>query len=1054
MSFERLQEHPGAREAEVLAFWEENGIFQKSVEQTRSGPRFVFYEGPPTANGRPHFGHLMPRVYKDLYPRYKTMRGHYVGRKAGWDCHGLPVELEVERRLGLSSKQDIESYGMERFIKACKSSVQGYIRDWEAMLRRLGFWIDMDNPYVTYSDEYIESLWWELKTIHEAGYLYQGHKILPYCPRCGTGLSSHEVAQGYAEVEDPSVYVRFRLHEQDPLVEPVKEQERGEAGSGPVSLVVWTTTPWTLPANVAAAVDPRAAYALVKWNGERLLLAASRVEAVLGANAEVLKEVPGEQLIGMQYEPLYPLAGDTEAYRVVGADFVSMEEGTGVVHIAPAFGEDDYRLGQDEGLPMVQPVDQMGKFTEDLPLAQGEFVKDADSRIVDDLLRRGFMLRSEAYRHEYPFCWRCDTPLLYYAMDSWFVATTKVKDALVEANAQVNWYPEHVGRGRLGDFLSSLRDWAVSRERFWGTPLPVWLCEDCGGRQVVGSREELVEHAQDRELAASVELHRPYVDRVLLRCGCGGVMRRVPYVLDTWFDSGSMHTAQWHYPFENHDEFKDAFPADFISEALDQTRGWFYTLLATSVLLHGRGCYRNVLVTGMGLDATGHKMSKSRGNVLDPLPLADEHGADAIRWYVASESAPWSQRRLSEEGVRAARFRFLETVRHCHDFLALYAGIDGFEPSDQAPAAMPALDRWLLSRTAAVVEEMGQALDGFKVVEACRLLERYVDDLSNWYVRLARPRFWGEGMSEDKRSAYEALYQAMKTLSSLLAPVAPFLAESMWWSLRRSQQPASVHLAPWPSPGKRDRALEEQMGVARQVVSLGLAARNASQIKVRQPLHSLYVAGPDTLSAELWDLVRQELNVKEVKPGASLGDFQSPEVAPEFKNMGPRLGPLAKRAAEALAQADPQEVVSSLEGEGAWTVELDGRRVELRPEDVKVSWTAQEGYVVVQENERGVALDVRLDEGLQVEGELRELVHRLQLARKEAGFHVTDRIELAYQGEWSPLAEEHADRIAEEVLAVKMWKGTMEEAEHEADLTLGKRRGRVALRRVGKQALG
>jgi len=1046
VSFHSVREDPGQREAEILSFWEENGIFQQTLDLTRSGPRFVFFEGPPTANGRPHFGHLMPRVYKDLYPRYKTMRGYHVGRKAGWDCHGLPVELEVERHLGLASKQDIEAYGIERFIEACKASVQGYIRQWEAMLVRLGFWIDTDHPYMTYTDDYIETLWWELKTIHEAGRLYQGHKILPYCPRCGTGLSSHEVAQGYAEVEDPSVFVRLRLEQQEDLAEMA---ESGEPSTEHVSLLVWTTTPWTLPANVAAAVDPEADYAVVEHEGEYLILGTLRVEEVLGGGARVMKELSGKDLVGRAYEPLYRLSEDPAAYRVVGANFVSMDEGTGVVHIAPAFGEEDHRLGQAERLPMVQPVDRTGRFTEDLPLVQGEFVKDADARLVDDLAERGLLLRSESYRHDYPFCWRCDTPLLYYALDSWFVATTQVKDELLEANAQVNWYPEHVGRGRLGDFLSSLRDWALSRDRFWGTPLPVWICERCEVHTVVGSREELVQRAEDQELAASVELHRPYVDRVVLRCEtCDGRMHRVPYVLDTWFDSGSMHTAQWHYPFKNHDRFNDAFPADFICEALDQTRGWFYTLLATSVLLYGRGCYRNVLVTGMGLDPEGHKMSKSRGNVLDALPLADKHGADAIRWYLAAESAPWSERRLSEDGVKGARFRFLETVRHCHDFFSLYAGIDGFTPSGEPPNERPALDRWLLSRTAATAVEASRALDDFRVVEACRTLERYVDDLSNWYIRLARPRFWGEGIGEDKRSAYESLYGAMKALSQMLAPTTPFLAEAMWQSLRRPQDPLSVHLAPWPAFEQRDAALEEEMNRAREIVSLGLAARNASQIKVRQPLRALYVSGEGTLSPELWELVCQELNVKEAKPAARLGDFRVPEVKPDFKHLGPRLGPQAKPAAEALSNADAGEVVNALERSGRWVVELDSQRMELLPEDVKVTWTAREGFVVVEEDDCGVALDVRIDDELRVEGELRELVHRLQVTRKEAGFHVTDRIELAHQGDWSSLVRDHQERVAQEVLAVRVWEGAMDGSEYETELALGDRRGRVALRRV------
>ncbi len=1039
MSFAKLQEDPQVREAEVLEFWEQHKIFQRSLDQTRPGPSFVFYEGPPTANGRPHFGHLLPRVYKDLYPRYKTMRGFHVARKAGWDCHGLPVELEVERRLGLSSKQDIEGYGMERFIQACKSSVQGYIRDWESMLRRMGFWIDMEDPYVTYTDAYIETLWWELKTIQEAGCLYPGHKILPYCARCGTGLSSHEVAQGYAEVEDPSVFVRLRL------ADALGEHTADEGG---LSLLVWTTTPWTLPANVAAAVDPGATYALVVWRGEKLILARARVEAVLGDDVRLLEEIPGDNLVGLRYEPLYPLSTDGSGYRVVGGDFVSMDDGTGVVHIAPAFGEDDHRLGKDEGLPMVQPVDRMGRFTDAFPLAQGVFVKDADPRIVEDLVARGLMLRSESCVHEYPFCWRCDTPLLYYAMDSWFVATTQVKEALIAANEEVAWHPEHVGRGRFGDFLGSLRDWALSRDRYWGTPLPVWDCGACGAQRVVGSRAELVEYAEDPQAAEDVELHRPFVDRILLRCACGGRMQRVPYVLDTWFDSGSMHTAQWYYPFENRDKLKEALPADFICEALDQTRGWFYTLMATSVLLHGRGCYRNVLVTGMGLDKDGQKMSKSRGNVLDPLPLADQHGADAIRWYLASESAPWSERRLSEAGVRATRFGFLETIRHCHDFLALYAGIDGFDPSSTPPTSRPPLDRWLLSRSAAAAEEMEVALEAFKVTEACRAVERYVDDLSNWYVRLARPRFWGGGVDEDKLSAYHTLHGAMMALSTLLAPIAPFLAEAVWRSLRRPDDPMSVHLEAWPASQDRDRDLEEEMSQVRTLVSLGLAARNAAQIKVRQPLRALYVEGSTELSESLKTLVCQELNVKEVRTGSTVRSFKAPKIMPEFRVLGPRLGARAKRAAQILEQAEPDAVLDAFERDGVWSAEVDGQRVIFVPDDAKVMWMPKDGFAVAEEDERAVALDVRVDEALRAEGEVRELVHRVQLARKEAGFQVTDRIELAHCGAWKDLFDAYAERISREVLAVSIQEGPMAGAEHELELTLGGRKGRLALRRV------
>ncbi|MFN3346295.1 MAG: isoleucine--tRNA ligase [Candidatus Bipolaricaulaceae bacterium] len=706
MAFRKLEADPKKREHEILEFWRENAVFERSVRAREGRPRFVFYEGPPTANGRPHFAHLLARVYKDLFPRYKTMRGYYVPRKAGWDCHGLPVELEVEKELGLSTKAEIEKLGVEKFVRACRASVDRYIREWEKMMVRLGFWIDLSHPYITYTDEYIETLWWMLKEIHKRGLLYKGHKILPYCPRCGTSLSSHEVAQGYKRVADPSVFVRMPLAD-DPSS----------------SLLVWTTTPWTLPANVALAVAEDAPYVEVLFREERLILAKPRLAAVLGEEAQILREFPGRELVGRRYLPLYPLAQDG-AYRVVAGEFVSMEEGTGIVHIAPAFGEEDYELGKKEGLPFLQPVDRAGRFTPEFPLCAGLFVKEADPQIIEDLRRRERLLRAETYDHEYPFCWRCDTPLLYYAMDSWFIATTKEKEKIIAENAGIVWHPEHVGRGRFADFLESMRDWALSRERYWGTPLPVWSCSSCGRQEVIGSREELSARALDPELARTVELHRPYIDRVELRCPCGGRMRREPYVLDTWFDSGSMHTAQWHYPFESRELFRENYPADFICEGLDQTRGWFYTLLVTGVLVHGRTPYRRVLVTGLGLDAQGQKMSKSRGNVIDPLPLADEHGADAIRWYLLSEAAPWLERRLSVEGVRQARFGFLEAVRNCHDFFALYAAIDGFNPEEGFVPWQdrPAVDRWLGSRLSRAIAEVTQALDAYDVVRATHAL--------------------------------------------------------------------------------------------------------------------------------------------------------------------------------------------------------------------------------------------------------------------------------------------------------------------------------------------
>lgn len=1039
MGFTKLEADPAQREAAVLAFWEENQVFARSLEQRLGCPRYVFYEGPPTANGYPHIGHLLARLEKDLFPRYHTMRGRYVGRKAGWDCHGLPVELEVEKQLGISTKAEIERYGVEEFVAQCKGSVRTYIRAWEEMIRRMGFWIDLEHPYVTYHDDYIETLWWELREIHARGLLYQGHKILPYCPRCGTSLSSHEVAQGYQRVADPSVFVRMPL-----------------ADDPDVSLLVWTTTPWTLPANVAVAVNPDASYAEVVYRGERLILAAARVPAVLGEEANILRVFPGHELLHRHYTPLYRVAQSNDAYQVWPAAFVSLDEGTGIVHIAPAFGEEDYDLGQEKGLPFLQPVDRGGRFTDEFPLAAGVFVKDADPLILNDLAQRGRLFREETYDHDYPFCWRCDTPLLYYALDSWFIATTKVQDKLIEENEKVNWHPEHIGRGRFGDFLSSLRDWALSRDRYWGTPLPVWICATCGGMKVVGSRAELVAHALDPDLARAVELHRPYVDRVELRCPCGGVMRRVPYVLDTWFDSGSMHTAQWHYPFENVDQFKESYPADFISEGLDQTRGWFYTMLVTGVLLHGSAPYRNVLVTGLGLDAEGQKMSKSRGNVLDPMPIVAAHGADAVRWYLASESAPWNERRYDATGARQARFGFLDTVRNCHDFLALYAEIDGFAPSTSvpAPADRPALDRWLRSRVGGAVERVTAALDGYDPLTATREIDELVDDLSNWYIRLSRPRFWGEGLTQDKLCAYGTLYDALRTLALLLAPFTPFLAEAMWASLRMENDPDSIHLANWPEPSGRDPSLEAQMARVRRVASLALGARNVAKVKVRQPLPTLHVlrqGGDEVIPDELWGLVRDEVNVARIVLTDSLDPYRVPKVTPDFRRLGPLYGGLLPKIASALSQADPATLAADLASRGRIEVRVEGNLVVLDPESVKVEWRPVEGFVVSTGPEGAVALDLRVDETLRAEGDLRELVHRLQLSRKEAGFLVTDRIEIGYDGDLGEIFRRFADRIRDEVLAVAVMEGALPGAEHEAELEVHGRAGRVWLKRSGGQ---
>lgn len=1022
---ERLTKDPIAREEEVLAFWREHETFNRTLEATRDGPRYVFYEGPPTANGMPHVGHLMPRVYKDLFPRYKTMQGFYVARKGGWDTHGLPVELEVEKEIGVDSKPEIEAYGVEKFIEKCKESVWRYKAEWERMIERMGFWIDLENAYVTYTDGYIETVWWELKTMFDRGLLYQGHKTLPYCPRCGTGLSSHEVAQGYQTVEDLSVTIRM------PIVSDADAAYDVEI-EGRTSLLTWTTTPWTLPANLALAIAADATYAEVEAGGERLILVRSLLDAALvGDDVRVIREFPGKDLVGLRYEPPYRLTEEPTAHRVYSADFVNMEDGTGIVHVASAFGEDDYRLGQEVGLPFVQPVDLEGRFTEEFPLCAGDFVKDADPKIIDNLTKRGTLYRSEAYEHEYPFCWRCDTPLLYYAMDSWYVRTTAVKDQMIENNAKINWYPSHVGEGRLGDFLANLKDWALSRDRYWGTPLNLWVCGECGDVTCVGSREELVERATDPDAAREVELHRPYIDDVTVRCvKCGKTATRVPYVIDAWFDSGSMHTAQWHYPFENEETFRDQFPADFICEAMEQTRGWFYTLLATSTIIHGEAPYRNCVSTGLGLDEHGLKMSKSKGNVLDPWELIGRFGADCIRWYLYSTSTPWKTRRLSEKGVGEPLYRFLDTLRNTYDFFALYASIDGFDPEVHiAPeTSSPVLDRWLVSRLAATAKTVTEALDRYDVISATAALDTFVDDLSNWYVRLSRRRFWRGGMEEDKIAAYHTLRTVLVELCKLLAPFVPFLCESIYRNLRTDGEPESVHLCRYPAAEGTEvnEGLEAEMAFARRVVALGHQARNQAQVRVRQPLARVVVTKPKTgaLSDAVAGLIEFELNVEAVEPVEELETFFGEVAVPNFRSLGPRLGPKGQRVGEWIKAQDAASLREQLAG-GSFAVEIDGESIEILLDDVAFEAALTEEWIDGAEGDCRILLNVEIDERLRERGRVRELTHRIQLARKEAGFEVTDRINQYYEGSATLEATIEADRqeICEETLSVTLSGG-------------------------------
>lgn len=1049
--YDKLIRNPGEREAAVLSFWEDHDTFEKSLAATKGGSRYVFFEGPPTANGKPHFGHLMPRVYKDLFPRFQTMRGKYVSRKAGWDTHGLPVELEVEKAIGVNSKPEIEEYGVEKFVKKCRESVWRYKADWEHMMKRMGFWIDFEDAYVTYTDEYIETVWWELDKMFERGLLYQGHKTLPYCPRCGTGLSSHEVAQGYKKVEDPTVMLRL----------PVRSDEGCSfkvSAEGLTSVLTWTTTPWTLPANVAAAVAADAIYAEVLQNDERFILGKALVGKTLQGDFEILREFPGSDLVGLQYQPPYELTSDPAAHRIYTADFVNMEDGTGIVHIASAFGEDDYQLGQEVGLPFVQPVDLTGKFTDEFPMGAGEFVKDVDGRIIEDLKTRALLYRSVPYEHDYPYCWRCDTPLLYYARDSWYIRTTDVKDEMIANNASINWHPAHVGEGRLAGFLANLRDWALSRDRYWGTPLNLWVCKDCGQVTSVGSRAELVKRALDPDLAASVELHRPYVDQVYLSCEtCGGKAERVPYVIDTWFDSGSMHSAQWHYPFENEDLFEENFPADFICEAMEQTRGWFYTLLATSTIIHGRAPFKNCMGTGLGLDENGFKMSKSKGNVTDPWDAIDAYGADCLRWYLYSSSSPWKSKRLGDADIKEPLYRFLDTIRNTYDFFALYASIDGFDPEVHHVDAsnQSVLDRWILSRLASTVKAVNVSLEAYDVIASTTAIESLVSDLSNWYVRLSRRRFWRGGMGPDKIAAYATLRHVLVELSKVLAPFTPFLSEAVYRLLRTSEAEESVHLCSYPtSPSKDiDESLERDMAKVRQTVALGHQARNQAQIKVRQPLARAVIEAKadEQLSEDLIQLIRIELNVERVETLSTLDDLFEESPIPNFRTLGPRLGSKGNRAGNWIRQQTAADLHHRL-AEGPFTIELEDASVEIRSEDVSYEKVMPPHLALSEEGGAKVLLDTTMDESLRAKGWVRELTHRIQMARKNAAFDVTDRVAMSYCADdaLKVLVEAHRDEIAEEILAVSVTETDSAKGEYCETIEFGGMTISVALTRISE----
>lgn len=991
--FERVPSQVVAPEAEerILKFWEDRQIFEKSISSRSPSRRFVFYEGPPTANGAPGVHHVIARVVKDLVCRYKTMKGYQVLRKAGWDTHGLPVEIEVEKQLSIGTKDDIEKYGIAGFNKKCRESVFKYEKEWVAFTKRIGFWLDLDHPYITCTNDYVESVWHVLRKMWDAGVIYRGHKVLPYCPRCGTPLSSHEVSQGYCQKEDPSVYLRFKIRE-DP-----------EA-----ALLVWTTTPWTLISNVAVAVHPEMTYLRVRHKGEILVIAERRAEAVLGKDFEILKTMKGTELEGLHYQPPFTYAKfEGKAHVVVTADFVTAEDGTGLVHTAPAFGADDYLLGREKDLAFVNPVLEDGTFAEEITPWKGRFVIDANPSINQDLAKRGVLFREEKILHTYPFCWRCDSPLIYYAHPSWYVKTTSFKDEMIALNKTINWVPKEFGDNRFGQWLENNVDWALSRDRYWGTPLNVWVCEACGKEESVGSIAEL--KARAAHLAGDVDLHRPWIDTVLLKCPCGGTMRRTPEVIDCWFDTGSMPYAQYHWPFENAEVFESQFPADFICEGVDQTRGWFYSLVAISTFMSHKPSFKNVLVTELLLDAEGQKMSKSRGNIVVPRELADRVGADPLRWYLYTTSPVWLPTRFSTDGVVEVARKMLGTLRNVHSFFTLYANIDCFDPRVHVVARerRPVMDRWLLSRLASLIQYVDNELARYEVTRAARALQDFViDELSNWYVRRSRRRYWRHEMTEDKASAYSTLYEVLETTSRMLAPFLPFVAEEIYRHLVvpvRKDAPESVHLSDYPTsdPAAIDVDLEAAMGAVVKCVSLVRAARNRAKIKVKQPLPTarikLGVKVDSDLLASLLHHLKEEVNVKDVVVEADLSKYVTYEVLPRFDVLGPKLGEKVKALKEALKRLDLGSI-ARLEGGLGIKLSLEGDEVEIEPSEVIVRRTERDGHLFESDGTSAVVLDVALTPELVAEGHARELVSRIQNLRKQSGFDVTDKIGIYITG--------------------------------------------------------
>ena len=1017
------------REKEVEKFWKDNKIFEKSMDSRKEGETYTFYDGPPTANGKPHIGHVLTRVIKDMIPRYRTMKGYMVPRKAGWDTHGLPVELEVEKKLGLDGKEQIEEYGMEPFIQQCKESVWKYKGMWEDFSSTVGFWADMEHPYVTYDNNFIESEWWALKEIWEKGLLYKGFKIVPYCPRCGTPLSAQEVSQGYKTVKERSAIVRFKVVGEDAY------------------FLAWTTTPWTLPSNVALCVNPDEIYCKVKAaDGYTYYMAEALLDKVLGKLAkddepayEILEKYKGTDLERKEYEPLFACAGEAaakqrkKAHFVTCDNYVTMSDGTGIVHIAPAFGEDDSRVGREYDLPFVQFVDGQGNMTKETPYA-GVFVKKADPMVLTDLDKEGKLFDAPKFEHDYPHCWRCDTPLIYYARESWFIKMTAVKDDLIRNNNTINWIPESIGKGRFGDWLENVQDWGISRNRYWGTPLNIWQCE-CGHMESVGSRQDLYEKSGD-ERAKTIELHRPYIDDITMKCpDCGKTMHRVPEVIDCWFDSGAMPFAQHHYPFENKDLFEQQFPADFISEAVDQTRGWFYSLLAESTLLFNKAPYKNVIVLGHVQDENGQKMSKSKGNAVDPFDALNKYGADAIRWYFYINSAPWLPNRFHGKAVVEGQRKFMSTLWNTYAFFVLYANIDNFDATKYTLNydKLPVMDKWLLSKLNTMVKTVDADLDSYKIPEAARALQEFVDDMSNWYVRRSRERFWAKGMEQDKINAYMTLYTALVTVAKAAAPMIPFMTEDIYQNLVRSidaNAPESIHLCDYPKVNEAwiDKDLEANMEELLEIVVLGRACRNTANIKNRQPIGTMYVKAEKAMDKFYTDIIADELNVKEVKFADDVESFISYSFKPQLRTVGPKYGKLLNGIRTALSEIDGTAAMKELRENGVLTLDIDGNKVELAEEDLLIETAQTEGYVTETDGETSVVLDTNLTPELIQEGFVREIISKVQTMRKEAGFEVMDKI-IVYAKDNDKIMDimkANQDEIKREVLAENIILGEAE----------------------------